>query len=525
MKKALLVVAFGIVIVAGCILLFSARAPDTAHAGDMPIGMNLTAVTYWTRELPFVDVAKSSMPWVTQNVQDVPGAVNPWDSGVIGSIRLTATATPSLPVDVKGTEAPQAVATLMCRDLDGHYPGGRYVCLYEGRGEIRFGLDARAVRNDPGRIELDVTPTSRGILMKVIRSEKNDRVRNIRVIMPGFEATHAAKPFNPLYLERLRPFRAIRFMDWGRTNDSPVRTWAQRTRTTFHTQAGRNGVALEHMIELCNALNADAWLCLPHQADADYVRQCAGLVRGRLSPSLKIYVEYSNEVWNRTFEQYRWVDRNGEPGLSQARKYAGFARQAFEAWDSGFGGRDTRVIRVVSGQQANPVVMEDIMGHLRASTVDAMAVSAYFGLGPGGHDSLKALGIHATAHDVMACASDNMRLHEIPPLKRHAALAARHRLRLLIYEGGQSLCPSPMGSSPAYLKALWEAQRSPEMYAAYREFFALLRPMSPGVFMAFSFVTPQETRYGSWGHLEYLDQDVRHAPKYRALLEETGPRH
>ena len=43
-----------------------------------------------------------------------------------------------------------------------------------------------------------------------------------------------------------------------------------------------------------------------HQADDDYVFQFATLLKANLDPSLHVYVEYSNEVWNSGFSQFGW---------------------------------------------------------------------------------------------------------------------------------------------------------------------------------------------------------------------------
>ncbi len=523
MKRALL--ALIAVCLGAALFLLADRsgAGVRPEPGEFTIGMNLSAVTYWSRELPFVDVAKASMPWITQNSRDVPGGRNLWDTGMLEHISLDGDGYPlSLPVEVEGAEAPQAVAALMCRTGDGRYPAGRYVCLYDGRGEIGFSLDARVHAGRPGRIELDVAPTSAGILMKILHSEKGDHVRNIRVFMPGFEEAGGSQTFNSAFVKRLEPFKVIRFMEWQRTNDSCVRDWDRRTTPSAHTQAGGQGVAVEHMIDLCNLLGADPWFCIPHQASEDYVRRFARLVRDRLHPGRRVYVEYSNEVWNRMFSQYAWVESHGDPALSHARKYAARAGKVFALWQDEFGDEKARVVRVASGQQANPRVMEEILDSLGPAGMDALATTGYFGLGAKGHETLKALGNKATALDVMKCASEHMRAVEIPALRAHARLASRAGVRYVTYEAGQSLTPSPPGTAPEYLGALWGAQKTPEMYRAYREMLSSLREMNVDLFMAFILVSAQQTRYGSWGHLEYLGEPLSGAPKYRALLDEMG---
>ena len=41
-------------------------------------------------------------------------------------------------------------------------------------------------------------------------------------------------------------------------------------------------------------------------ADDDYVYQLAALLKDKLDPKLVVYVEYSNEVWNSGFSQFKW---------------------------------------------------------------------------------------------------------------------------------------------------------------------------------------------------------------------------
>ena len=58
------------------------------------------------------------------------------------------------------------------------------------------------------------------------------------------------------------------------------------------------GVSLEYQIALVNTLNVNAWFNIPHLADDDYIQNMALLIRDTLNPSLKAYIEYSNEIWN-----------------------------------------------------------------------------------------------------------------------------------------------------------------------------------------------------------------------------------
>src|SRR5690606_11347464 len=129
--------------------------------------------------------------------------------------------------------------------------------------------DAREVNRRKNRVTADVKPTNQGIYLRIDSSNTSNPVRNVKVWLPGFE--DAKSPFHPLYLQRLKPFSVIRFMDWMRTNGSDIVSWGNRPKPNYYTQGTPDGVALEYMIDLCNELGADPWFCMPHLANDRYV--------------------------------------------------------------------------------------------------------------------------------------------------------------------------------------------------------------------------------------------------------------
>ena len=110
-------------------------------------------------------------------------------------------------------------------------------------------------------------------------------------------------------------------MDWLDINRNAIENWADRTLPQFHSQVGDRsngdeyGMAIEYMIELCNLTNSDLWINIPCRASNDYTTKLAQLIKNGnsdvapLNSSLKVYVEYANEVWNFAagFMCYRWV--------------------------------------------------------------------------------------------------------------------------------------------------------------------------------------------------------------------------
>jgi hypothetical protein len=470
------------------------------------LGMNLAPVTYYTREWVFVDAMKQSRKWLPTR----PGGSNPWDSGQ--TLRLDANGWPIL-------RDGQAAHTVMYIDTQGAYPAGRYVCTYDGDGEVELGYDARVVSRRKGRVVADVTPTNRGIYLRIDRSNPKNPVRNIKVWLPGFEG--AASPFHPLYLKRLKPFSVIRFMDWQRTNGSNAVSWSDRPRPGYFTQGTGDGVALEYMIDLCNELGADPWFSMPHQANDRYVEKFAALVKSRLRKDLNVYVEWSNEVWNSQFPQHNWV-RGKSDGRSLSGAFnAVWAEEAdrdFEIWRDVFGSQRKRVIRVAAAQKDNPWVTEQLTNELRGE-FDAISCSTYFSLGS---SELRKLNSRTTAENLLDRALAEMSRGVRNNYRAHGSLARRwsrklgRNIPLIGYEGGQHYTAN--GGNPPYAKAFLQMQNHPKMYRAYLANMREWENAGGSLFTAFNFVEKPD-KWGAWGQLDFMDQSINRAPKYKALLD------
>lgn len=468
------------------------------------LGMNLATVADWSREWALVDVFQASRPWISQN----SGGGGPWDNGQ--RVEVDAAGWPRL-------KPGQAATTLLCRELDGHYPAGQYTCTYEGSGEIAWGFDARVLHGEPGRVTLDVSPSNAGILLRIDRSDAQDPIRNVHVYMPGMDRGSSA--FHPLYLERVKPFRVIRFMDWGGTNDSPVKSWADRNTLSSARQSGPRGVAPELMIDLCNALGADAWFCMPHQADDDYVRHFAELARDRIHDKAKIYVEWSNEAWNDIFQQARWVqDQAGQRRCRWTWVIADEARRDWDIWREAFRDHPERVVRVAAGQHYNPWVAQDIALRL-GGNFDAIACAAYFY--PQAAD-VATFDAHTSPEAVLESCRANLDGPARKNWHEHALLAAswsrqlRREIPLLAYEAGQHLTTA--GQSLPYGDVYARAQVHPQMHEVYRQLLEILRAEGFDAALAFNYVGRQDA-FGSWGHLRYQDEPLADAPKFRAVWE------
>ncbi|MBX3471659.1 MAG: hypothetical protein KF878_32795 [Planctomycetes bacterium] len=461
-------------------------------------------MSYHSPQWPFVDAMKSSR---------VNSRGYPWNLEGDG---------PEPPLDPQGYPVGLAdgqVATTYT--LIGGGPTGRYVVLFEGAGEVEVRWDGGRARHAAAggrraRFTADVDSLRKGLTVRITRSSPDDHVRGLRVLMPGFEATHEAEPFHPLFLERLAPFSTLRFMDWGETNHSPVTSWSERRRPDHRSQHGPAGVAYEVMVDLCNRTGKHMWVCVPHRADDDHVRRLAALLAERLDPALTLYVEYSNEVWNGVFGQHRDVKAaaRGE-GCEWFERQARRSAEVFDLFEQALGGRD-RLVRVLGSHAANPDLSARLIAALpRPDAADALAIAPYFGGRLGGAAAWQTTRGWSVDQVLDACAADLARQRDL--IARQRAVAERAGLALVAYEGGQHLVGVGKAVDDDALTDLFvRANRHPRMRELYLRHLADWREAGGGLFVHFSSVyAPQ--KWGCWGSLERQDADPDAAPKYSAL--------
>ncbi|MCS7236663.1 MAG: hypothetical protein NZ899_00140 [Thermoguttaceae bacterium] len=480
--------------------------------GTPRLGINLAGPADWNTELPFVDVFRLSRPWISQQKG------KPWGQG------------PTLELDefgwVKRLEPDCWAETLMCTIDGGHYPSGEYVVLYRGKGKITLWGAARVSREEPGRIIIDVDSSKGAIFLQIRETDPADYIRDIRVIMPGFENTYAHDPFHPVFLRRWKGVSCFRFMDWMETNGSAIKTWGDRPTLQHATFSGR-GVALEWMIELCNRQKADAWFCMPHQADDDFVRQFARMVKASLDPKLKVYIEYSNEVWNGIFPQHRFAAGEGqklgfgEKPWEAAWRYTAYRSvQIFRIWEEEFGGRE-RLVCVLPSQAANPYVSQQIVTfHDAYRHADVLAIAPYISMNiPKEGRELRADEVAEwTVDEVLDYVEKRALPEAIGWMKNQKAVADRYGLKLVAYEAGQHLVGVAGGENNEKLTALlMAANKHPRMAEIYRRYLEAWEEVGGDLLCHFSSVS-RWSKWGSWGLLEYYDEDERLAPKFMAVM-------
>lgn len=454
------------------------------------LGVNLGAVRYYAQQIMFLDLTKQAADWGL-NSGGVPPKLDAhgWPTGLTPGHRAGFVANAG--------------------------KGGRYVILYDGKGSIDVGGGTK-VDTRPGRelVELNGGETH----FTISTSDAADPLRNLRIVPVEHELDHEKVLFHPQFLALVKPFSVLRFMDYFETNGSKQEHWQDRPRPDYFSQGTDKGGAIEYAIELCNRQKADCWFNIPHMADDDYIRHYAELVRDKLDPSLRAYVEYSNEVWN--FAHGDWIQQAGERvGMkrewdTRLRYQARRSIEIFKAFEQTLG-RD-RLVRVLAGQ-CFALRLQILLEHNDAyKHADVVAIAPYFGYELTEDKNLPSLQ-GESAEQVVERAEESLS-NTKKQLREIKALADKYKLPLIAYEGGQHLATGGAYHADKRLQQLLDdVNRSPQMAKAYRKYLELWRDEGGQLMVLYKLVEGY-SQWGRWGLLEDMWQPVQRAPKYMATI-------
>lgn len=499
----------------------------------MDLGMNLNSIRDWSTARDFVNVMGTARPWLTK----ITTNTDLWDSGYGEEMPVDEDGWPlSLPFQASDGAMHYAHNLLSLR-----VPGD-YTLIVEGSGsiELRAGSTRQTFTPSGGTstftFEVSQANAGTNLFIQLEESLAADPLKNIRVIRPGFEAVHEEDPFDPTYLERLEPFGTARFMDWSGTNNSPVVSWADHTQKTFFSQATPKGVSLDYVIEFAQASGQNPWICIPHAANDEYIREAARLLRDQISTEKKIYVEYSNETWNGIFQQANYVQDMGEMlGLSTDRWRAGqlyHGVRSAEIWaifEEEFLD-DSRLVKVLATHSANLTTTEARFEALNDPALnpnyvmpDALAIAPYFGKNYTTNDLPPMVASYPTVTDMLETEAILSIATQEGFVRAQKQIANSQGASLVCYEGGQHFLGLHAAKNDETLTDLLiQANGDARMGERYLEYLDMLQREGVTLFMHFSYVGSWG-KYGSWGSLEYQDQPTESAPKFQALLDWMVP--
>lgn len=322
-----------LVFVGGVLACWSLCGGNAVMAGTdpvAPLATNLSGISDFSDEFPFVNLMKSARDWI-------PGRASCFDCREPGSnanCNSPNVCPTTLALDADGyptslnSAAQQQIRTVLHAGANpGRLAAGNYTLRFDGAGTIRID-GGSVVSTAPGEIVFNIASSSgNNIGFTLTAITLGNHPRNIRVLPPGgvcsnddrracdignpcsvgaqcrlFTAAGVADQqlFQPRFLANLAPFRMLRYMDWMETNSSPVVAFADYPTSS---DAFWHPVPASILAELGNRLRSDIWITVPHRANDGFIVDFATVLRDTFATDRRIYIEYSNENWNGVFSQ------------------------------------------------------------------------------------------------------------------------------------------------------------------------------------------------------------------------------
>ena len=293
MKRTRFAILFSVVVA-----LSGALTPSPLHASDKtnPVGMNVAPWTEYDLSKPLVDVIKLSRAWETPSGNKARADVHGWPL--------------------------EDAQTLVWTDIAGM--NGTYKLSFAGSAEVYVDWTTGYVTHQSyngvtNTTTAEIVTDSADKSNMILGFRRTDGgVKNVKLIRPGYSGTET---FTTPYKDALSKASVIRLLDISNSDNSHEVNWSDRKLPSYFSQAtmaddrAQSGGAWEYAIQLCNEVKRDAWVSVPTGASDDYVVKLAqlwkdgdtvdGVTYPGLDPSLNIYVEFSNEVWNPTFDSWR----------------------------------------------------------------------------------------------------------------------------------------------------------------------------------------------------------------------------
>lgn len=318
------------VVIGICLSMTTAlNAASTPSGRSYNIGINTGGPSDYSPDKPFADAMRQSRIW----------------SGA-----LDASGWPT-------ADASIIVWTLATRNNTGtyklHFTGSANVAAGSGQATISNNVYNSSTNTTTADVVIttDYSAGSYSMLSlfftntkRTSSSSTNTGVTNVKLMRPVSPGSTASYPTTTIYMDdylnKLAPFTTIRYMGWSNTNEYNLeKEWATHTNWNYATlnrsgtypngSSGNYSTAWESIILLSNAANKDAWICIPHMTSDDYITKVAQMFRygsdgvnpytsvqsnpvvPPLNSNLKLYIEYSNEIWHWGFPQTAYCRDQG----------------------------------------------------------------------------------------------------------------------------------------------------------------------------------------------------------------------
>ncbi len=433
--------------------------------------------------------------------------------GCYNDLMMLAAINGNIPVNSEGYPYKTGEGCQLVIVVNGGYPNGKY--QFYGEGSISITIwpgmtNFKTVKdpvsgktittglinwNFPALVPLPGTTPGINELFQFSVTDGNDPPTNFHLMRPdvpayydGWEKKNSI--FGKEFLAGLKPYCCIRFINWmmevpeivtgpyapqGVPTSYGVTTWASRPSPTYFWCITRT-VAYENMIELCNELNEDMWICIPlytvGPTPTDWCTQFATMVKEKLKPNLHVYYEIDDELWNYgwpytcvTTQVQQWANAN--PDLAwldsvgwykDGAEFATLLMRAQQRFSAVLGTDRSRAI--LAGQYGNTIYVSGGLQYIAkyfgppANYIYAIALADYIGGAPS--DSEASI-MQQTINSINNVTAN---------LKVNRVLADQYGVKVCMYEGGNS-----NGTSTNALLT----QMDPLMATAYYDLVAALK--------------------------------------------------
>ena len=430
------------------------------------LGGNLNASSDWDHTHPFVDLMKQARLF---------GSVNaPWDeTAVLGS--------DGWPVGDFGV-------TLMTDQSAVSGISGVYKFSFTGQATVSTVATPARIQNVTYDNVLNQTvgeinfPAGADQLYMAFQNT-NGGIKNLKVVHPGYSINNTPL-FRAEFLNHIKRVQLLRFMDWSKTNGNTAKNWADRANVVT-THNGHLGVSWEDIIELANETTTPIWINIPAQANDDYVLKLATLIDTTINPGIPVYIEYSNELWNSSFQQFTYnataakaeVAANPSSPLNYDsigdnygfRRTANRLKQISDIFRKVSG--DTKMMSIyrpiLAGQIVQPSILQTGLNMIQANFgapkqyFYGVAGAIYFDMGSIATQEGSSVTAVLNALEQSANAAPNIALYET-----NIATASWYGLKFLGYETGEATF------GPGSLDAKAAANNDPRMQAICENFLS-----------------------------------------------------
>ena len=533
-----------------CTIALALQTIAQTDPHNYSVGTNILDINSFSPQIVFKDLMKHAQEWSMKNpitfvlIKNSDGSLKNAPNSVLRS-------SDGYPLQVPFTESGQQVIAQTIILDGGPHPlqTGEYELSFEGAGEVNVG--STGVSLGTGETSLSSTNAadkirfayndSNGdgqIVVSIVSSIAANPIRNIQIIPVQFLTDFQTQPFHPRFLEFLNPFSVIRFMDYMRTNNSSIVNFSERCPKKFYTYTTNRGAPYEMMIKLCNQTGKDLWACIPHKANDNFVSSFATLLRDSLNANRKIFIEYSNEVWNPQFDALQFVTQEGKNlfgGVNSTislgdttpngRALQFFAKRncdVYSIFNTVFGTQmQSRVTKVMGAQASNANTSSYPLSIMRSNNFstnnqkpDVIAIAPYLAADNG---NVVPPNTTLSVSTILDSLQGQIASFLIPATRAHKAIANEFEIDLVTYEGGQHLIPNS-----ANITKFTNVMRNARMKTIYCNMLNAWKQESGGLFMHFSSFF-RISVFGCWGAVESMSEDYLTQPKYKALVECGAP--